>query len=191
MADNRRVDFKDLRQRADFRAILAHYSLKPVGNGDQLKIRCPFHDDHEPSCSVNLTKQAFHCFGCGIEGNVLDFVHRLETEAGNGAVTIRQAALKLAEISGIELSARQALAEALGSPRTGLGHLKQRKARPPPPRRLLAPPTGRNGPPARQPSRRPSTSLWALPLPWIRPTPISPSAASRPSSWSASASNGG
>ena len=79
MADNRRVDFKDLRQRADFRAILAHYSLKPVGNGDQLKIRWPFHDDHEPSCSVNLTKRAFHCFGCGIEGNVLDFVHRLET----------------------------------------------------------------------------------------------------------------
>jgi hypothetical protein len=39
---------------------------------------------------------------CGIEGNVLDFVHRLETEAGNGAVSIRQAALKLAEISSIE-----------------------------------------------------------------------------------------
>jgi DNA primase len=104
MADNRRVDFKGLRQRADFRAILAHHGLEPVGKGDQLKIRCcPFHDDHEPGCSsVNLTKRAFHCFGGGIEGNVPDFVHRLETGAGNGAVSIRQAALKLAEISSIE-----------------------------------------------------------------------------------------
>jgi hypothetical protein len=37
MADNPRIDFKDLRQRADFRAIFAHHGLKPVGNGDQLK----------------------------------------------------------------------------------------------------------------------------------------------------------
>jgi hypothetical protein len=33
MADNRRVDFSDLRKRADFRAILAHYGLTPVGKG--------------------------------------------------------------------------------------------------------------------------------------------------------------
>jgi 5S rRNA maturation endonuclease (ribonuclease M5) len=32
-------------------------------NGDLL-IRCPFHDDLNPSCFVSLTKRGYHCFGC-------------------------------------------------------------------------------------------------------------------------------
>jgi hypothetical protein len=32
-------------------------------NGD-LMIRCPFHDDRNPSCSVSLRKRCYHCFGC-------------------------------------------------------------------------------------------------------------------------------
>ena len=103
MTDNRRVDFKDLRDRADFRAILAHYNLKPVGKGDQVKVLCPFHDDSEPSCSVNFAKRAFHCFACPAKGNVLEFVHQMENRNGQG-VTLRRAGILLAEISGIDLS---------------------------------------------------------------------------------------
>jgi DNA primase len=102
MADHRRLDFADLRKRADFRAILAHYRLSPVGKGDQVKILCPFHPDEEPSCSVNLATRLFHCFACQAAGNVLDFVHRMENRDGQ-AVSVRQAGLVLAEISGIEL----------------------------------------------------------------------------------------
>ena len=102
MTDNRRVDFKDLRGRADFRAILAHYNLKPVGMGEQVKVLCPFHDDGEPSCSVNLGKRVYHCFGCQAAGNVLEFVHRMENRDGQ-AVTLRRAGILLAEISGIDL----------------------------------------------------------------------------------------
>ena len=108
MTDNRRVDFKDLRGRADFRAILAHYGLKPVGKGDQVKVLCPFHDDSEPSCSVNFAKRAFHCFGCQAAGNVLEFVHQMENRNGQ-AVTLRRAGILLAEICGIELPAGMAL----------------------------------------------------------------------------------
>ena len=103
MTDNRRVDFEDIRRRADFRAVLAHYGLEPVGKGDQVKIRCPFHDDGEPSCSVNLAKRVFHCFGCPAKGNVLEFVHRMENRDGQ-AVTLRRAGILLAEICGIELA---------------------------------------------------------------------------------------
>jgi DNA primase len=48
----------------------------------------------------------FHCFGggCGAEGNVLDFVHRMEVRDG-APVTIRQAALALAKICGIAIEA--------------------------------------------------------------------------------------
>jgi len=99
MTDNRRVDFRDIRRRADFRAVLAHYGLPPVGKGDQVKIRCPFHPDEEPSCSVNLAKRLFHCFSCRAAGNALEFVHRMEARDGS-PVTLRQAGVTLAGIRG-------------------------------------------------------------------------------------------
>ena len=54
--------FVEIRRRADLRAVLAHFGLKPIGKGDQVKIRCPCRDDAEPSCSVNLANGLFHCF---------------------------------------------------------------------------------------------------------------------------------
>jgi DNA primase len=102
MADSRRVDFADIRKRADFRAILAHYGLTLVGKGDQVKILCPFHPDEDPSCSVNLATGLFHCFSCHHAGNVLDFVHRVETLDGT-PVSLRHSALEIAELSGIDL----------------------------------------------------------------------------------------
>ena len=38
------------------------------------KARCPFHDDQTPSMKVD---KRFHCFGCGADGDVIDFVSRL------------------------------------------------------------------------------------------------------------------
>ena len=104
MSDNVRVDFDALKARADFRAVLSHYGIKLPGRGMQVKICCPFHDDAEPSCSINLERGIFHCFGagCGVEGNVLDFVHRMETQNG-AAASIRTSALRIAEICGIPL----------------------------------------------------------------------------------------
>ena len=102
MTANRRVDFAGIRKRADFRAVLAHYGLVPKGKGEQVKILCPFHDDVEPSCSVNFERRVYHCFGCQAAGNVLEFVHEMENRDGE-AVTLRRAGLLLAEISGIEL----------------------------------------------------------------------------------------
>ena len=105
MNSNRRVNFDEIKARADFRTVLTHYGLTP-GRGVQCKICCPFHDDAEPSCSINLEEKVFHCFGagCGVEGNVLDFVHRMEVRGGD-IVTIRQAAITLAGICGIPLEA--------------------------------------------------------------------------------------
>ncbi|BAP58627.1 DNA primase [Candidatus Tachikawaea gelatinosa] len=35
---------------------------------------CPFHDDKNPSFTVNEDKQFYYCFGCGVHGNVIDFL---------------------------------------------------------------------------------------------------------------------
>ncbi len=38
---------------------------------------CPFHAEKEPSFTVSLEKQIFHCFGCGASGSVFDFLMRM------------------------------------------------------------------------------------------------------------------
>src|SRR5690349_21888953 len=98
-----KVDFKALRVQTAhcFPLVLAHYGLSPVGSGDQLRISCPWHEDQHPSCSLNIEKGVWKCHaGCG-DGNLLEFVHRMETKEG-AIVTIREAGLTLASICGLD-----------------------------------------------------------------------------------------
>jgi len=41
--------------------------------GNQIMAVCPFHDDHDPSLSVNLQTGLFKCFGCGVSGDIFTF----------------------------------------------------------------------------------------------------------------------
>ena len=46
--------------------------LKKVGSN--FLTRCPFHDDSNPSMSVNDSKGLYHCFSCKAGGNLITFV---------------------------------------------------------------------------------------------------------------------
>ena len=46
--------------------------------GSELRARCPFHPDEEPSLWVNKTTGLWHCFGCNAEGNVIQFVEKIQ-----------------------------------------------------------------------------------------------------------------
>ena len=50
---------------------------------------CPWHDDHNPSLSVDETKGLFHCFGCDAKGDVIELVRKMEN------VSFREALKKL------------------------------------------------------------------------------------------------
>lgn len=58
---------------------------------------CPFHREKSPSFSVSPDKQIFHCFGCGVGGDVIHFVSKIEN------LDFKQAMEALAEKSGITL----------------------------------------------------------------------------------------
>jgi DNA primase len=75
----KQTDFARIRDLARFEGILGRYSLEKRGRGAERMIRCPFHADNSPSCSVNLEKKVFHCFACGAAGTILDFVARMES----------------------------------------------------------------------------------------------------------------
>jgi DNA primase len=168
MADNRRVDFDAIKARADFRAVPAHHGLTPVGKGDQAKIRRPFHDDGEPSRSVNLAKGLFPCFPCHVAGNALDFVHRMETRDGSTA-TLRQAGLVLAGIGKGEGRPDGDGGKARQGGQEGRGAADQGEAAPtraPAPAAALAAPAGRGAgvPGEGREARRNKPLGFALPL---------------------------
>ena len=58
---------------------------------------CPFHKEKSPSFSVSPDKQIFHCFGCGVGGNVIHFISKIEN------LDFRETIEFLADRSGIEL----------------------------------------------------------------------------------------
>ena len=58
---------------------------------------CPFHNEKSPSFSVSPDKQIFHCFGCGVGGNVLTFISKIE------GIGFKEAIENLAERANISL----------------------------------------------------------------------------------------
>ena len=49
---------------------------------------CPFHNEKTPSFAVSQNKQMFHCFGCGVSGNVYTFVMKYENYSFPEAVKL-------------------------------------------------------------------------------------------------------
>ena len=96
------VDFKTVRENLRFPAVLSHYGIEAHGNSDQVKIICPFHDDHKPSCGVNIDKHVFNCFACDAGGNALDFIAHMEGLDPSKTTELRKAAFMAAETFGIE-----------------------------------------------------------------------------------------
>ena len=63
--------------------------------------RCPFHNEKTASFSVSASKQIYHCFGCGVGGNVINFVMEYEK------LSFIEAVKQLAERANIQLEFEQ------------------------------------------------------------------------------------
>lgn len=97
------VNFQTVRAGLDFFAVLDHYGFETKSNGrTQTKICCPFHEDANPSCGINLEKKVFNCFSCQTKGNVLDFFAMMEGFDPAKPAELRKAALLAVETFGID-----------------------------------------------------------------------------------------
>jgi DNA primase len=89
-----------VKQAADIvEVVSAHTDLRR--QGARYVGLCPFHDERTPSFSVEPTEKLYHCFGCGVGGDVIKFVEEKEGVGFTEAVEL------LADRYGVELEREQ------------------------------------------------------------------------------------
>jgi DNA primase len=89
---------EEIKSRVDIVDFISRYvGLKK--SGQNWKGLCPFHSEKTPSFTVNEAKQIFHCFGCGVGGDVITFLMKYEN------VSFQEAMGTLAKDAGIPLPA--------------------------------------------------------------------------------------
>jgi DNA primase len=87
---------EEVRIRSDIVSIIGSYIRLKKAGSNHVGL-CPFHNEKTPSFSVNQPKQMYHCFGCGVGGNVYTFIMEYEN------YTFVEALKFLAERAGINL----------------------------------------------------------------------------------------
>ncbi len=65
--------------------------------GQNMRARCPFHAERSPSFMVSPERGTYHCFGCGVGGDIFSFVQAIEGLDFKGALKV------LAERAGVPL----------------------------------------------------------------------------------------
>ena len=87
---------EEVRQNNDVVDIISQY-VHLTRKGRNYFGLCPFHNEKSPSFSVSPDRQIFHCFGCGVGGNVYTFLMKIE------GITFKEALESLAERANIQL----------------------------------------------------------------------------------------
>jgi DNA primase len=95
----------EVRSASDIVDVVSSY-VKLKKRGKNYLGLCPFHQEKTPSFTVSGEKQMYHCFGCGVGGNVFTFVMEVEK------VSFVEAVRTLAERCGIALPSESAQADA-------------------------------------------------------------------------------
>lgn len=67
-----------VKQQADIVRVIGDYIKLKKAGAQNFSGLCPFHQEKTPSFSVHATRQFFHCFGCGVSGDVFTFVQKIE-----------------------------------------------------------------------------------------------------------------
>lgn len=94
-------DLELIKSKIDMIAYLEKRDIVFKRVGTSYVALCPVHSERSPSFNVNPFRQTFHCFGCGISGDIFSLVQELDNLSFTGAVQ------ELAEEAGVHLSAEE------------------------------------------------------------------------------------
>jgi DNA primase len=86
-----------VKQQADIVRIIGDYIKLKKAGAQNFSGLCPFHGEKTASFSVHATRQFYHCFGCGVSGDVFSFVQKIEN------ITFPEAVRLVAQKLGIAL----------------------------------------------------------------------------------------
>lgn len=92
---------QSVKQQADIVRVVGEYITLKKSGAQNYSGLCPFHGEKTPSFSVHVTRQFYHCFGCGVSGDVFKFVQEIEKVSFPEAVRI------VAQKCGIALPKRE------------------------------------------------------------------------------------
>lgn len=67
----------ELKQKNDIQDVVSQY-VRLKNNGRTLVGLCPFHNEKTPSFVVYPNTQSFYCFGCGVGGEIITFIRKIE-----------------------------------------------------------------------------------------------------------------
>ena len=96
---------EEVRSGSDIVDVIGSY-IKLQKKGSNYMGLCPFHGEKTPSFSVSGSRQMYHCFGCGVGGNVFTFLMEYEN------FSFPEAIKHLAERAGIKLPEEEFTPEA-------------------------------------------------------------------------------
>ena len=92
---------QSVKQQADIVKVIESYIRLRKTGAQNYSGLCPFHKEKTPSFSVHAVRQFYHCFGCGVSGDVFSFVGKIENASFPEAVRI------VAQKCGIPLPKRE------------------------------------------------------------------------------------
>lgn len=85
---------QEVADKTDITDLVSQYVTLKKAGGSYIGL-CPFHSEKTPSFSVSPRKGIFHCFGCGVGGNAITFLMKMEN------LSFQEAVVQLAERAGV------------------------------------------------------------------------------------------
>jgi DNA primase catalytic core len=69
------MEIQAIKRHLQIETVLKHYNLQADRNH---MLQCPFHEDDKPSLKIYSNTNTFNCFGCGANGDVIEFIQKEE-----------------------------------------------------------------------------------------------------------------